>query len=271
MLALAGKCDGLIVHDLVLDSDQLDRLGRQVPVVNLAGITTPHTASVRGDSETGMRDLMRHLTRDHGYRTLGYLAGVADSPDNVTRRAVVTAEARAAGAELATGPEWQGSYYADGGASVIDALTGAGRPLPRAIVCANDLAAVGALHALARHGADVPGSVAVTGFDDIPVARRLRPGLTTVRQPIQELGATAFELLESLVRNRQPEPRDVVLATQLIRRESCGCPRETRLTSSVPADRQRRGLAEHQPPGRGPLVGGPLVGGPVVRVEPQAR
>jgi LacI family transcriptional regulator len=226
MLALAGKCDGLIVHDLVLDAGQLDRLGRQTPVVNLAGITTPHTASVRGDSETGMRDLMRHLTRDHGYATLGYLAGVADSPDNVTRRAVVTAEAQAAGAELAAGPQWQGSYYADGGASVIDALTSAGRPLPRAIVCANDLAALGALHALARHGVEVPESVAVTGFDDIPVARRLRPGLTTVRQPIQELGGTAFELLESLVRNRQPEPRDVVLPTQLIRRESCGCPRE---------------------------------------------
>jgi LacI family transcriptional regulator len=261
MLALAGKCDGLIVHDLVLDSDQLDRLGRQIPVVNLAGITTPHTASVRGDSETGMRDLMRHLTRDHGYRTLGYLAGVADSPDNVTRRAVVRAEARAAGAELADGPEWQGSYYADGGASVVDALTGAGRPLPRAIVCANDLAAVGALHALARHGVDVPGSVAVTGFDDIPVARRLRPRLTTVRQPIQELGATAFELLESLVRNRQPEPRDMVLPTQLIRRESCGCLPEARLTSGVPADGQRGGLAEHQAPGRGRAV----------RIEPQAR
>ena len=70
---------------------------------------------------------------------------------------------------------------------------------------------------------DVPGEVAVTGFDDIPVARRLRPGLTTVRQPIQELGATAFELLESLVRNGQPEPRDVILPTRLIRRQSCGC------------------------------------------------
>jgi DNA-binding LacI/PurR family transcriptional regulator len=132
----------------------------------------------------------------------------------------------AAGAELSAGPQWQGSYYGDGGASVIDALTSAGRPLPRAIVCANDLAAVGALHALARHGVEVPESVAVTGFDDIPVARRLRPALTTVRQPIQVLGGTAFELLESLVRNRQPEPRDVVLPTQLIRRESCGCPRE---------------------------------------------
>ena len=143
MLALAGKCDGLIVHDLVLDAAQLDRLGRQIPVVNLAGITTPHTASVRGDSETGMRDLVRHLIRDHGYATLGYLAGVADSPDNVTRRAVVEAEARAGGVQLAAGPQWQGSYYADGGASVIGALTGAGLPLPRAIVCANDLAALG--------------------------------------------------------------------------------------------------------------------------------
>jgi LacI family transcriptional regulator len=224
MLALAGKCDGLIVHDLVLDCGQMDRLGSQIPVVNLAGITTPHTASVRGDSETGMRDLMRHLTRDHGYRTLGYLAGVADSPDNVTRRAVMTAEAAAAGADLAADPGWQGSYYADGGASVVDRLIREGRPLPRAIVCANDLAAVGALHALARHDVSVPGQVAVTGFDDIPVARRLHPGLTTVRQPIQELGAIAFELLESLVRNRQPEPSDVVLPTRLIRRESCGCP-----------------------------------------------
>ena len=62
MLALAGKCDGLIVHDMVLDARQLDRLGQQIPVVNLAGITTPHTASVRGDSETGMRELVRHLT-----------------------------------------------------------------------------------------------------------------------------------------------------------------------------------------------------------------
>jgi LacI family transcriptional regulator len=223
MLALARKCDGLIVHDMVLDGGQLDRLGRQTPVVNLAGITTPHTASVRGDSETGMRDLMRHLIHDHGYRTLGYLAGVADSPDNVTRRQVVTAEAGVAGAELEAGPEWQGSYYADGGAHVVDGLLDAGRPLPRAIVCANDLAALGALHTLARRGVDVPGDVAVTGFDDIPVARRLHPGLTTVRQPIQELGATAFELLESLVRHGQPEPRDVVLPTSLIVRESCGC------------------------------------------------
>ena len=55
------------------------------------------------------------------------------------------------------------------------------------------------MYALLQHGLDVPGDVAVTGFDDIPVARHLRPQLTTVRQPIQELGATAFEVLYSMI------------------------------------------------------------------------
>jgi LacI family transcriptional regulator len=223
VLALARKCDGLIVHDLVLAAGQLDQLGSHVPVVNLAGVTTPHTASVRGDSVGGMRELTRHLIADHGYRTLAYLAGFADSPDNVTRRDTAAAEAAAAGIEFIEGPSWQGNYYAYGGAHVIDGLVVGGTALPRAIVCANDLAAMGAMHALARHGIDVPGDVAVTGFDDIPVARRLRPQLTTVRQPIQELGATAFELLESVITKGSAERRHVVLPTHLIRRESCGC------------------------------------------------
>jgi len=69
----------------------------------------------------------------------------------------------------------------------VAAMTGA---LPRAIVCANDQTAAGVMHALARRGIAVPGEVAVTGFDDVSVPRHLHPPLTTVRQPIRELGAT---------------------------------------------------------------------------------
>jgi LacI family transcriptional regulator len=83
------------------------------------------------------------------------------------------------------------------------------------------------MYALAQHGIDVPGEIAVTGFDDIPVARHLRPQLTTIRQPIQDLGATAFEVLRSMIGNHEPAHRDVVLPTRLIRRESCGCASET--------------------------------------------
>jgi LacI family transcriptional regulator len=96
-------------------------------------------------------------------------------------------------------------------------------PLPRAIVCADDETAIGVMHALAENGIDVPGDVAVTGFDDIPVTRHFRPQLTTVRQPILELGETAFDVLRSMITEGQPAQREVVLPTRPVRRRSCGC------------------------------------------------
>ena len=221
-LALARKSDGLILHDRVLEPDQMDRLSRQLPIVTLAGYATPTTANVHGDNRSGMRALARHLVRDHGYLTLAYLGGYADSPDNIERCEVLAAEA-AGGATLATGREWQGYYFASGGAKVINQLIAAGRELPRAIVCANDQTALGVMSALREHGIDVPGRVAVTGFDDLPMARHLRISLTTVRQPIRELGATAFDVLYSMLNREVPPARDIVLPTELIRRESCGC------------------------------------------------
>jgi LacI family transcriptional regulator len=232
-LALARKSDGLILHDRVLEPDQMDRLSRQLPIVTLAGYATPTTANVHGDNKSGMRALARHLLRDHGYTTLGYLCGYADSPDSIERQEVLAAEAAAAGAGLECGPEWQGYYFASGGAKVINQLLEEGRELPRAIVCANDQTALGVMSALRKHGIGVPGQVAVTGFDDIPLARHLRTTLTTVRQPIKQLGSTAFDVLYSML-NREPlAARDIVLPTELIRRESCGCPAETGQDSEV--------------------------------------
>jgi LacI family transcriptional regulator len=228
IFALARKSDGLILHDRVLEPAELSRLSRQVPVVTLAGVPTPTTVNVRGDSGVGMGELARHLIVDHGYRTLGYLAGHADSPDNLARLDALAAVAAAAGVPLSSGPKWQGSYSAAGGARVIQQLLAEGTALPRAIVCANDQTAIGVLHALARGGIEVPGQVAVTGFDDIAVARHLSPRLTSVRQSIQDLGATAFETVYSMISQDGPAPgeprgRDIVLPTQVVRRESCGC------------------------------------------------
>ncbi|HYW27921.1 MAG TPA: substrate-binding domain-containing protein, partial [Terriglobales bacterium] len=75
-------------------------------------------------------------------------------------------------------------------------------------------------------GIDVPSAVAVTGFDDVPVARHLHPPLTTVRQPIRELGATAFDVLYSRISAGGGDP-DVVLPVRLVVRESCGCGSDT--------------------------------------------
>jgi len=224
IFALAGKSDGLILHDRVLDPEQVDRLAHQVPVVTLAGVPAPRTVNVGSDNRTGMAELARHLIRDHGYQRLAYLGGHVDSPDNLARCEALAEQVTADGAQFVWGPAWQGNYTAAGGARVIENLLASGDSLPHAIACANDQTALGVVYALVRHGIDVPGGVAVTGFDDIPVARHLHPQLTTVRQPITDLGATAFETLYSMIADAGQPRADVTLPTRLVRRESCGCP-----------------------------------------------
>jgi LacI family transcriptional regulator len=223
VLAVARKSDGLILHDRVLEPGQIDEISRQVPIVTLAGLPSPTTANVGSDNVAGMRALARHLLYDHGYSSLGYLSGYGDSPDSQARLRTLAAEAAAAGAVLHAGPQWQGNYYAAGAAVVTERLLASGLPLPRAIVCANDQTALGVVHALRRSGVTVPGQVAVTGFDDIPMARHVQPLLTTVRQPIGDLGETAFEVLYSMISREAPAQRDISLPTRLMCRESCGC------------------------------------------------
>jgi LacI family transcriptional regulator len=220
--ALAGKADGLILHDRMLSAVSIARLADMVPIVTLAGSPTPSSINVRCDNEHGIRMLARHLAIDHGYSNLGYVSGRTDSPDNRTRARAFETEASTAGADIDIGPMWEGNYSAAGGANVIESLLEAGKKLPRAILCANDQTALGVMHALGRRGIRVPEDVAITGFDDVPVARHLHPPLTTIRQPMQELGATAFEVLYSRI-NAGGGDADVVLPVELIVRESCGC------------------------------------------------
>jgi LacI family transcriptional regulator len=223
VLALARKSDGLILHDRVLEPGQLDEISRRVPIITVAGVPMPTTANVGSDNASGMRALARHLLYDHGYTTLGYLGGYGDSPDSQARLGTLATEVKAAGGVLFSGPQWQGNYYAAGAAVVTERLLASGTPLPRVIVCANDQTALGVMYVLRRSGVDVPGQVAVTGFDDIPMARHVHPQLTTVRQPIGELGETAFEVLYTMISREEPAERDITLPTRLACRESCGC------------------------------------------------
>jgi len=220
---VAGKCDGLILHDRVLAPSDISRLAMRTSVVTLAGTPTPDSVNVRGDNAGAMRELARHLVVEHGYPTVAYLAGHADSPDNLARAEAFADAAVAAGATCDRDPVWQGNYMAGGGAAAIRAAMAAGRPLPRAIACANDQTALGVMRALAERGLRVPEDVAITGFDDIPAARHLHPPLTTIRQPIRQLGTTAFDVLHRLITGALRPGLEIVLPTTLVLRESCGC------------------------------------------------
>jgi LacI family transcriptional regulator len=220
--AMAGKSDGLIVHDKVLGPEGIIRLAKRVPIVTLVGTPTPASINVRADNSAGMRELTQHLIIDHGFTEIAYLAGHADSPDNIDRAAAIEAQTDDAGIKLRTGAAWQGNYMASGGAKVVDELIAAGERLPDVIMCANDQTAIGVLYALAEHGIRVPEDVAVTGFDDAEWAATMRPALTTVRQPASEMGIAAVDSALAMIADPSLSPPTVLLPGQLVVRESCG-------------------------------------------------
>ena len=101
------------------------------------------------------------------------------------------------------------------------------RPVrPTALVCFNDKTAVGALAAAAERGLRVPDDLSVTGFDDIDLAQVTSPALSTVRQPLAEMGRMAVSLLIRLLDGHQVDALHIELATDLIVRGSTGPARE---------------------------------------------
>jgi LacI family transcriptional regulator len=221
--ALTSAVDGLILADQVLPERQVARIARRFPIVLLAGSGRSRTATtVRVDNRLGMRLIAEHLVVTHGLRRLAFLSGAPGSPDSDSRDDAFRETAEALGASVEPAELWRGDWSSAGAAETVHRRLAMGTALPAGIACASDSTAIGVQHALSADGIQVPSDVAVTGFDDIPLARHLTPGLTTVDQPIQRLGVVAVQALLARVSDAAC-PRDVVLPTRLVVRASCGC------------------------------------------------
>jgi LacI family transcriptional regulator len=92
------------------------------------------------------------------------------------------------------------------------------------LVCGNDDIALAIMKRLQDNGAHLPDDLAVVGWDDINAARYITPGLTTVHQPIRDLGRLAVERLQARIAGEEPVGGALVLPTQVVIRASCGCP-----------------------------------------------
>jgi LacI family transcriptional regulator len=235
VLTVAGRCDGLVILGGTAPLSTLEHIAARVPVVLLAA---PPDATERPGlldhlyvaNGSGMRELTGHLLDGHGYRDLAFVAGPEDSADSNARLAGFRAALAERGLPGAEVPVFHGDFTTAGGVAVVaDVLRR--RAVPRAVVCANDQTAIGAMSALGRAGLRVPADVAVTGFDGVHIGRHVHPGLTTVAQPMRELGETAVRLLQRRI-GRPPAvphgevgPADPVeLPVRLQLRGSCGCP-----------------------------------------------
>ena len=218
---LAGKVDGLAVIARSAPHDVLQRIGNRVPVVYLAGRRQDDAFDhVTVSNREGMRALAGHLIDEHGVRDPVYLAGPFDSPDDTERYRGFAEALEARGINPSALPVLHGEFSRQRARAVAQDLI-ARRALPKALVCANDQMALGILDVLTPAGVRVPDDVIVTGFDGIEEGARSTPRLTTVAQPMLELGRAAVRAMVERVGRAERAPASTQLAVTVLLRESC--------------------------------------------------
>jgi LacI family transcriptional regulator len=223
-MSVAGKVDGLVIVARALPDDDVATLGRRLPVVVLSDRSGRRTNvdSVSVDNRGGMRALTEHLVHEHGVRSIAFVGGPRVSPDSQERFTGYREALRAAHLPVPRTPDVIGDFTEAGGARATQKLLDLDEA-PDAIVCGNDEMALGALHVLNRAKVRVPSEVAVTGFDNLAVADHLRPPLTTVGQPMRDLGSAAVHAVLARLVSEDATRQSVVLPTRLVVRRSCGC------------------------------------------------
>jgi LacI family transcriptional regulator len=181
---------------------------------------------VAADNWSGAHALVAHLVNDHGKRRLCHFDGPATAPDANARRLAMHALIDASPGAMFAGT-YSGLFSVRSGEEAAERLladSAVDGALPDAIVCANDQMAIGALRVLTSRGFRVPQDVAVVGFDDIYPASFADVPLTTVHQPMRQLGERSCERLVERIADPGLPPEVTMLPTELVIRSSCGCP-----------------------------------------------
>jgi LacI family transcriptional regulator len=221
VLNMADRVDGLVLLSQTIGDDIVEDLDRRgIPVVLLARPPAGGADSVRTENRGSASALVGHLI-GHGHTSIAFLGDPAGSADAGERWEGFLDAHEAAGLAPAFEPVLCGYREVDGRTAAAPLLARPDRP--SAIVCANDEIALGTLDAARTQGIRVPEELAVTGWDDIPMSRHTHPALTTVRQPMLDLGRRAAALLDERISTNRTEPRHEVLPTELVVRSSCGC------------------------------------------------
>lgn len=230
LYGIAGQpnVDGLLIWANIL-SHTLDRTDMEafcrryapLPIIS-TGMVLPSIPSIRIDMREGTRKLLSHLIEDHGRRKIAFIRGLEVSQD-AEERYLAYLETIAQ-YHLSFDPNLvvSGDFHRYSGTAAVKKLIEDGRMGFDALVSANDNMAIGAMQALQAHGVRIPDDVIVAGFDDIEETQAITPSLTTVRAPWYLLGSKSVDLVLSKLANVEV-PDQILLETEIIHRQSCGC------------------------------------------------
>ncbi|MEU1043707.1 LacI family DNA-binding transcriptional regulator [Streptomyces sp. NPDC005897] len=219
--ARGGRVDGVLLMSVHAEDPLPDMLAKAgLPTVMLGRRSGEESVTyVDADNAGGARGAVAHLL-DAGRRTIGAISGPLDMYVAQCRlrgyREALELAGVAAGASLVVEG---GDFTEESGQRAMTELLDR-HPDLDAVFAASDTLAAGALNALRAAGRRVPRDVAVIGFDDLHSARPTDPPLTTVRQPLQEIGRTMVRLLREEMEDSAAAWRHVILRTELVLRDS---------------------------------------------------
>ncbi len=220
--------DGIIVLSAQITDPLIIRAHRDgLPVVSIGRCVEPGVSYVDADNVEGGRMATEHLLR-LGRRRVATIAGPQTRAPGIDRLEGYRSALHAWGINLRS--EWivEGDFTEAGGYIAMRRLLPAH---PDAVFVASDLMAVGALKAIREAGLRVPDDIAIVGYDDVELAQFTDPPLTTIRQPIYELGRIAVQLLLRQMEEGVRDPQRVILPTELVIRSSCGALKELKRVS----------------------------------------
>ena len=224
--ARADEIDGVIAACANLShNSEVDALEKFIhsfspkPIIS-AGLEISGISSVCVDNQSGMQALTKHLVEVHGHKRFAFVRGFEKNADSILRENVFRNTLTEYNIELDPDLTFKGNFI------ISDAFTRMDELLSRrsdfdVVVAANDHMAYGIIQALTKHGLRVPYDIAVTGFDDYEDSVCTVPPLTTVRQPIFELGAEAAKAVLAQIKGESVNDVQYV-PTELVVRNSCG-------------------------------------------------
>ena len=220
-----SRFDGIILlTNTIGDTAEKEKIIRSsvasgVPVSILDNADHPELFNISINNTAAMREIVNHVIKVHGAKKICFISGPLNNPEANDRYQSYLSTMTENGLISDATMNLFSDFRSSGGREEIRKYLDSGRPLPDAIICANDAMALGAAAELEERGYRIPEDVIITGFDNTENASHHYPALTTVSRPLFDAGYKACQA----VLNPGSTPKSTVLDASPVYTESCGC------------------------------------------------
>lgn len=214
------KIDGAIISCFPRIENIVQHVNKLVPVVCIDNRSADKTIpSVTIDNFNAVVESTGYLC-SLGHKRIGFITGLDDSDVGVNRLEGYKSALKSHGINEDADLIYKGDYSFETGLKAADYFLSLDKR-PTAIVCANDIMAIGVIKKSLKRGFNVPEDLSVTGFDDINIASQLTPALTTVTAPVREIAKHCVQMLSSLINHVNLDNRHISLPGKLMLRDTC--------------------------------------------------